>query len=148
MEIVLPTLDVIRCIAWSMYMGLMLAFATLSIFSTIDIESYLEWFRKFGVILGLSLGATLLSSIVLIWFERGSYYPQSTLETIGCVVGFGMWVSNMVLEIWTLDPIRKHDLGILDEQCNIETKRGKALTHIRLHALLCLGAYSCALFIT
>ena len=143
MEIGLSTLNVIRNVAWSMYMGLVLAFATLSIFSKIDVESYLEWFRKFGVILGLSLGATLLPSIVLIWFERGSYYPQSTLETIGYAVGLGMWISNMVLEIWTLDPIRKYDLGILDEQQDITTKRGKALTHIRLHAIFCIGAYFC-----
>ena len=148
MEIVLSTLDIIRCVAWSMYMGLVLSFTALSIFSTIDIESYLEWFRKFGVILGLSLGATLLPSIALIWFERGSYYPQSTIETIGCAIGFGMWVSNMVLEIWTLDPIRKYDLGILDDQYNIEAKRNKALTHIRLHALLCIGVYICVLFNT
>ena len=145
MEIVLSALDVIRNVAWAMYMGLVLSFATLSIFSKTDIESYLEWFRRFGVILGLSLGATLLPSIVLIWFERGSYYPQNTLETMGCAIGFGMWVSNMVLEIWTLDPIRKYDLGILDEQHNIDTKRSKALTHIRLHALLCIGTYICVL---
>ncbi len=145
MEIVLTTLDVIRNVAWSVYMGLVLAFAVLSIFSKIAIESYLEWFRRFGVILGLSLGATLLPSIVLIWFERGSYYPQGTLETIGCAVGLGMWISNMVLEIWTLDPIRKYDLGILDERQDIATKRAKALTHIRLHAIFCIGAYVCVL---
>ena len=145
MEIVLSTLDVIRSVAWTMYLGLVLSFATLGIFSKTDIESYLEWFRRFGVILGLSLGATLLPSIVIIWFERGSYYPQNTIETIGCAVGFGMWVSNMVLEIWTLDPIRKYDLGILDDQQDIDAKRSKALIHIRLHALLCIGTYICVL---
>ena len=145
MEIVLLTLDVIRNVAWTMYMGLVLAFALIGIFSKIDIESYLEWFRIFGVILGLSLGATLLPSIIIIWFERGSYYPQSTLETIGCAVGLGMWISNMVLEIWTLDPIRKYDLGILDEKQDIAVKRGRALTHIRVHALFCIGAYVCVL---
>ena len=145
MEIVLSTLDVIRSVAWTMYLGLVLSFATLGIFSKTDIESYLEWFRRFGVILGLSLGATLLPSIVIIWFERGSYYPQNAIETIGCAVGFGMWVSNMVLEIWTLDPIRKYDLGILDDQQDIDAKRSKALIHIRLHALLCIGTYICVL---
>ena len=143
MEILLPTLDVIRNIAWSMYFGLVVSFATLSIFSKIEIESYLEWFRRFGVILGLSLGATLLPSIAIIWFERGSYYPQNTIETLGAGIGFGTWVSNIILEIWTLDPIRKFDLGILDDQHNIETKRRKALTHIRLHALLCIGTFIC-----
>ena len=143
MEILLPTLDVIRSIAWSMYLGLVVAFATLSVFSKIEIESYLEWFRRFGVILGLSLGATLLPSIAIMWFKRGSYYPQNTIETLGFGIGFGMWVSNIILEIWTLDPIRKNDLGILDEQHNIETKRRKALTHIRIHALLCMGTYIC-----
>ena len=144
MEILLPTLDVIRSVAWSMYLGIIVAFATLSIFSKIEIKSYLEWFRKFGVILGLSLGTTLLSSIVTIWFERGTYYPQTSIESLGAGIGFGMWVSNIILEIWTLDPIRKNDLGILDEEHNIETKQRKALSHIRLHALLCIGTYMCA----
>ena len=143
MEILLLTLNVIRSIAWSMYFGLVVSFATLSVFSKIDIGSYLEWFRRFGVILGLSLGATLLPSIAILWFERGSYYPQSTIETLGFGIGFGMWVSNIVLEIWTLDPIRKYDLDILDEQNNIETEQRKALIHIRLHALLCLGTFVC-----
>lgn len=139
METILQSLEVIRGVAWSMYMGLMFAFALLSVFSQFDLADYLKWFSKFGVILGLSLGATLLPSFVLIWFERGSYYPQGTFETAGVAVGFIMWVSNIILEIWTLDPIRKYDLSILDESISIDAKRQRALTHIRLHAILCVA---------
>ena len=114
-------------------------------FLKIAIESYLEWFEDLGSFWDLVWERPYCRPSYLIWFERGSYYPQSTLETIGCAVGLGMWISNMVLEIWTLDPIRKYDLGILDEQQDITTKRGKALTHIRLHALFCIGAYVCVL---
>ena len=143
METILQSLEVIRGVAWSMYLGLMLAFAILSVFSEFDLADYLKWFSKFGVVLGLSLGATLLPSIVLVWFERGSYYPQGTLETVGVTIGFVMWVSNIILEIWTLDPIRKYDLNILDERISIDAKRQRALSHIRLHAVLCVATSIC-----
>ena len=94
MEILLPTLDVIRSIAWSMYLGLVVSFATLSIFSKIEIESYLEWFRRFWVIHGLSLGATLLPSIAIMWFERGSYYPQNTVETLGAGLDWNVGIQH------------------------------------------------------
>ena len=143
METILQSLEVIREVAWSMYLGLMLAFAILSVFSEFDLPDYLKWFSKFGVVLGLSLGATLLPSIVLVWFERGSYYPQGTLETVGVTIGFVMWISNIILEIWTLDPIRKYDLNILDDRISIEAKRQRALSHIRLHAVLCVVTSIC-----
>ena len=141
MEILLPTLDVIRSIAWSMYLGLVVSFATLSVFSKIEIESYLEWFRRFGYPRSQSEQHSCLQLPSCGLNEAPTIHKH--IETLGAGIGFGMWVSNIILEIWTLDPIRKYDLGILDEQYNIETKRRKALTHIRLHALLCIGTYIC-----
>lgn len=143
METFLQTLTLVQSTAWSIYLGIIASFAILGIFSRVNIRDYLVWFRKFGVILGLSLGATLLSTIALIWFERGSYYPVAGIETIGVTFGFAMWVSNIILEIWTLDPIRKFDLNILDAEVSIEEKEQKSMRHIRLHALLCLGMHVC-----
>jgi hypothetical protein len=127
-----------RNVAWTLYMGVVVSFALMSIFSTFEKHDYLLWFRKFGVILGLSLGTTILSSVVLTWFDRLSFYPQSTLETIGLGIGFVMWVSNIILEIWTLDPVRKFDLHLLDDSRNIEAIHQRSIHHIRLQALLCV----------
>lgn len=119
-------------------MGVVVSFALMSIFSTFEKHDYLLWFRKFGVILGLSLGTTILSSVVLTWFDRLSFYPQSTLETIGLGIGFVMWVSNIILEIWTLDPVRKFDLHLLDDSHDIEAIHQRSIHHIRLQAFLCV----------
>jgi|GEM_PF-3458573 len=141
-ELLLP-LTIVRNIAWTLYMGVVVSFALMSIFSTVEKHDYLLWFRKFGVILGLSLGTTILSSIVLTWLSRSSFYPQSTLETIGLGIGFTMWVSNIILEIWTLDPVRKFDLDLLDDAQNIESIRQRGIRHVRLQAILCVLTFGC-----
>ena len=127
-----------RNVAWALYMGVVVSFALMSVFSTFEKHDYLLWFRKFGVILGLSLGTTILSSVVLTWFDRLSFYPQSTVETIGLGIGFVMWVSNIILEIWTLDPVRKFDLHLLDDSRDIEAIHKRTIHHIRLQAFLCV----------
>ena len=139
----LQMLSIVRNVAWTLYMGVVVSFALMSIFSTFEKHDYLLWFRKFGVILGLSLGTTILSSIILTWCERQSFYPQSTLETLGLGVGFVMWVSNIILEIWTLDPIRKFDLHLLDDSLEIESIRQRSLHHVRLQGLLCVLTFGC-----
>lgn len=141
-ELLLP-LTIVRDIAWTLYMGVVVSFALMSVFSTFEKHEFLLWFRKFGVILGLSLGTTILSSVVLTWFDRVSFYPQSTLETIGLGIGFVMWVSNIILEIWTLDPVRKFDLDLLDESQKIGPIRQRGIHHVRLQALLCVLTFGC-----
>lgn len=143
METFLQVLTILRNLSWSLYIGLMISFALLQAFSQATNDDYLRWFRRFGVILGLSLGGSILSSIILIWFERGHYYPVSTMETGALTVGFALWVSNIVLEIWTLDPIRKHDLNILDDSLSIENCQQKALRHVQFQGLLCVMTACC-----
>lgn len=143
MHILFVTLSICRLLAWMLYVGVVVSFAILQLFSQTDTENYLLWFRKMGVILGLSLGATILPSIVIRWLETGSYYPLSSMEGVAFSVGFALWVSNIILEIWTLDPIRKFDLNLLDESLSIEQCRQKAVVHIRLQALLSMGTTVC-----
>ena len=143
MDTVLQMLTILRNLSWSLYIGLMISFALLKIFSQTDSDDYLRWFRKFGVILGISLGGSILPSIVLLWFERGHYYTQSTLETVAIGFAFSLWVSNIILEIWTLDPIRKYDLNILDESQSIKRCQHKAILHIRIQGILCVLTASC-----
>ena len=104
--------------------------------------SRIKSFQSFGVILGLSLGATILPTIALIWFERGHFYPTSDLEMVGWIVGLCMWVSNIILEIWTLDPLRKDDQGILPDAINIVDAEDKAVFHLRFHGVLIVLTHS------
>lgn len=143
MHILFVTLSICRLLAWTLYVGVVVSFAILQLFSQTDTADYLLWFRKMGVILGLSLGASILPSIVIRWLEIGSYYPLSSMEGVAFSVGFALWVSNIILEIWTLDPIRKFDLNLLDDAHSIEQCRQKSVVHIRLQALLCIATTVC-----
>ena len=126
---------------WTLYLGVLLSFAILSFFEK-DRSQFLLWFRKFGVILGLSLGMTLLPLIAWLWLSRGHYYPSNVLETWAMGMGFAAWVSNILLEIWTLDPIRKHDLQLLPPEESITLAQQKAYRHVRIHAFLCLCTHA------
>lgn len=133
-------LTLFRDVCWTLYAGVILAYAFNSIHTT-STKDFLTNFRSVGVILGLSFGGTILSSIAIYWFSRGSYYPTSTLEMVGWSLGFTLWVSNIILEIWTLDPIRKDSLGILSEEIDVKKSEQKALRHLQSHAVLCLSTY-------
>lgn len=133
-------LTLFRDVCWTLYAGVILAYAINSIRTTSPTD-FLTSFRSVGVILGLSFGGTILSSIVLYWFTRGSYFPTSTLEMVGWGIGFALWVSNIILEIWTLDPIRKTALGILPAEIDPTVAEQKALRHLQGHSVLCLSTY-------
>jgi hypothetical protein len=133
-------LTLFRDVCWTLYAGVIITFAINSIRTTSPTE-FLTSFRSVGVILGLSFGGTILSSIVLYWFTRGSYYPTSTSETIGWGFGFALWISNIVLEIWTLDPIRKKSLDILPAEVDSTVTEQKALRHLQGHSILCVCTY-------
>lgn len=130
-------LTLFRDTCWMLYAGVIIAFALTTI-RPVDHREFLNAFRAMGVVLGLSFGGTILSSIAITWIQRGSFFPETTIEAVGWGVGLLLWISNIVLEIWTLDPIRKHALGILPPERDIQALERKTLTHVRLHAGLCL----------
>ena len=131
-------LSLFRNISWTIYSGLILAFAILILFKKAHRTEVLNWFKDFGVILGLSLGGTILPSIVLKWQSAQHFYPETYNEKMGIIVGFAMWVSNIILEIWTLDPLRKRDLGLLDDSALIDKAEAKSKRHLVFHAILVL----------
>ena len=62
-----------------------------------------------GPVLGISLGVAIFALITAIWLSHGRFsladhpaWGQLTLAILFC-----LWVSNLIFEIWTLDPLRK-----------------------------------------
>ena len=74
----------------------------------------LRRFRSIGPLLGLSLGACIFGTLVGIWMDYGEFTlrwttPIERTESAMYMTFFAVWVSNIKLEIWTLDPLRKLD---------------------------------------
>ena len=69
----------------------------------------LRQFMALGPVLGLSLGACIAFGLYGIWLENGefSWQQSSDVQITTQVVFFVMWISNMIFEIWTLEPARK-----------------------------------------
>ena len=97
-------LEQLHIISWNIYFGGILLFSIYSLFNTKKSQAISVQFQGFGVIFGLSLGISILSKIIFHWLQIGHYYPGTTLEKIGFSLAFLIWLSNMILEIWTLDP--------------------------------------------
>lgn len=140
------TLQIIRDITWSLYLGPVVAFAILiGVHKYISIETHelIRAFRSFGSIFGLSMGATILTTLIIWYQDTGSFdltwtTQNDILTNLGVFVFLILWASNCILEIWTLDPLRKMDAPPrLDEW-------DKAVNHFRqhlvLHAILALVA--------
>lgn len=75
-----------------------------------DLLGTIRAIRSVGPILGLALGATIFGGLWGIWLEYGSFdWPSDQRDSAALVTFFVMWVSNIKLEIWTLEPLRKLD---------------------------------------
>ena len=132
-------LEQIYLLSWSIYLGGMLLFSIFGIFNSDKPEAISLQFQKFGVIFGLSLGAALLSKILFHGLDVGHYYPRNLNEVLGFGFAFLTWLSNMILEVWTLDPIRKRHKGLLPASFDIDTAEIRFLRHLWLHSVILLG---------
>ena len=100
-------------------------------------------FQKMGPALGIALGACIFGGMLGVWLDHGAFELRFTsesdrLEAAIAVTFFLVWVSNIKLEIWTLDPIRKLDQSANDDPF-ANPKYHRAATsftrHVYLHAL-------------
>jgi len=71
-------------------------------------------YRAWGPGLGLSLGACIVGTVLGHWLDHGSFdLGPDTPARPWMVAVYGVflasWVSNIKLEIWTLEPLRKLD---------------------------------------
>ena len=69
------------------------------------------------------------------YLQKGSFDLPLTngpdrLFAAGVAIGLLMWISNIKLEVWTLDPIRK-----LDNQADTE-RYGEAVQKLRFHMVV------------
>ena len=101
-------------------------------------------YRAWGSGFGLGLGAIFLGGLVRYFLSHGGFIWG--VETIGerltvakHVVFLLLWVSYTILEIWTMEPLRKQDAGegVLNEQAYMKA-RAHVVKHTALNAVLFL----------
>ena len=110
-------------------------------------------FRSWGPGFGLSMGALVSGALVLRWMETNTFAwtvdtPIGALDSFAWSTLFLLWVSNIKLEIWTLDPIRKLDDGhqISDEEA-YRSASSKLTRHLAIHALLLAALAGSSIFL-
>ena len=122
----LEILYVLQTLGWTLYAGPMIAF---SIMLYTNKESY-KSFSHFGVGFGLSLTLWIYSTIAIQYLSKGHFFPELG-ENLWIPVAIAMWISNIKLEIWTLDPIRKSKDPIVSS-IHLQSLR----SHLTIHAAL------------
>ena len=114
-------------------------------------DGYVAWlngveifraYRAWGPGLGLSLGATVFGGLGAHYLEHGAFAwsLERPAELLGWLTFFAMWVSNIKLEVWTLEPLRKLDRerGLTDEAA-FEAATAPVARHLLVHAALVLA---------
>ncbi len=95
---------------------------------------------KAGPILGLSLGTGIFALIVAIWLGSGRFewadHPPWAQLTFAFL--FSMWVSNLIFEVWTLEPIRKTSAGTPEAHAAL----ARARRHLLVHCVFVTGLWA------
>jgi hypothetical protein len=99
-------------LCWSTYAGTILAFSCqILVAGYSQYEKILHAFQSMGVVLGLSLGGTIYTGLPLIYSSHLNdhlfIWPESLAFYLFLALFFMLWVHNIRLEIWSLDPVRK-----------------------------------------
>ena len=135
-------LIVLRDLSWSVYSGTYLVFAVyLSFLSKEKRNLEVRSLMNTGVVLGLSLGLLIFVVLLNRWLAIGHYYPTSISETLAFTLAGALWVSNIVFEIWTLDPIRKIHQEVLLNRINAHRSFQRCHRHLLFHAALIVATH-------
>jgi hypothetical protein len=130
---------------WALYIGPMLAFAVLLTFrehiKSLSDEHLVRAFQSYGAPFGLSFGTLIFLLLYSRWQQYGEFnlYWSTTsdqYQSIAIIIGIIVWLSNLVLEVWTLDPLRK-----MDNTPN-DTKYKEALKSFHRHLVFHVGVLS------
>jgi len=120
-------LPILQSLGWLLYAGPMISFAILVHVQKSSIDSFQKW----GVGFGLSLAMWIYTSIAIQYTQHATFYPDLQSNP-WIAVALLMWISNIKLEIWTLDPIRKkNDISSED----LQRAHKKLKNHLAVHAL-------------
>lgn len=147
----LPLAQALESAGFALYAAPILAMtAWLSLSIDQPLGPGLKRFLTLGPFLGIVLGACILGALGGIWLEHGEFVwtfgtDQGRITAIQQTVFFLVWVSNIKLEIWTLDGAR----AALKGPGGPEALRAAAVTlrrHLWIHSLGLLGliALSCS----
>ena len=125
-------LSIVECLAFGLYSAIFLWCGVRNAMrpNTVAIARLM----KAGPVLGLSMGTGIFALIAVVWLSHGRFaltdHPRWAQLTFAAL--FALWVSNLVFEIWTLDPIRKASAGADDCSGAIARTRRHLLVHCGL----------------
>ena len=86
-------------------------------------------FMSAGPLMGLALGACIAAGLGEVWLEQRSFPLFSAERRWQTAAFLALWVSNIKLEIWTLEPARKAAPSADDHRLALPVLR-----HLWLHS--------------
>lgn len=135
-----------------LYGGPMVVFTLLLAVSLVhpqvDSLAVIRTYRAWGPGFGLALGATILGGLSLHWLEVGSFtwsWANAPGRLMTHAVFLVLWVSNIKLEIWTLEPLRKADNGQHEADEAILAGAKPLVKHMAVHASLVVAVFALAI---
>lgn len=130
------------------YAGPMLAFAVLinarGRIPNLPTAAVVRVARAWGPGFGIALGAAVFGALTLHYGERGRFAwgPSAggDVRELACwSAGLLLWISNIQLEVWTLEPLRKLDPGpALPSGPAYEAAADRWGRHMAVQAALCV----------
>lgn len=111
-----PAALLLRDFGFLLHGGSMMAFAALLLaqprVAGLPLEAVLRSYRAWGPGLGLSLGAAVFGALVDWHYRTGLDWSPARIGWSGTLLWslfFTLWVSNIRLEVWTLEAARRAD---------------------------------------
>jgi hypothetical protein len=119
-------------------MTILIGCARAGVIPYIRLEDAVRVYRAWGPGLGLSMGAIVFFGLSHHYLGTGAFHwPLDAATTPAWVVLFLAWVSNLRLEVWTLDPLRKLDgEGGVGDTAAYREAAGTLLGHLVAQDLL------------
>jgi len=113
----------------------------------------LRRFRRVGPLLGFALGACILGTLAGIWIDHSAFElrwqtDQDRLESAMYITFFAVWISNIKLEIWSLEGVRKIDNDPAADPTDSAAFAGAVATvrrHLNLHSVGILSVLALSL---
>lgn len=139
-----PTLPLIlRDLGFLAYGGPIVAFAVLvgvrAHLPAITPVNLIRAYRSWGPGLGLSLGLCVFAALTANYLQHDgfSWSLDRPMELFAWAAFFSVWVSNIRLEIWTLDPLRMLDKDSeITDQAAYDSAADELGRHLTAHAFL------------
>jgi len=137
----------VRDLGFVVYGGGICVFALMALlserFGGLPTAHVLRTFRGVGPGLGLALGATVFGALTAHLGATGSFSWSLDSATGGMpgllawVSFLGLWASNIKLEVWTLEPLRKLDpegAGVAGDAAALDQATRTVVRHLSVQA--------------